>query len=162
VRENRRDILTVMGDLLTSITGAVGTMKLLMSFAKGINDAHLSQQVVSAVMDLQSQLLNTQMQSLELVTENQRLQDEIRVLKANALVFFEGNARWEKLPDGSVDGPLCDICWGISAKRVHLVLNMLGQAQDYVKYCCDQHLGQTVNVKVSREVIIKYRIETKF
>jgi len=76
----------------------------------------ISGEVVKAVIDIQGTLLSVQEQAFQLQKENYTLQTEINTLKSSTRVLYEGNARWEHLPDGTVDGPLCDICLGISVR----------------------------------------------
>jgi hypothetical protein len=89
----------------TSLSGALASLRVLLDLAKGANNAQISAAVVTAVIDIQSKLLNVQDQALELQNENRRLQLELEDLKESSRVLFEGSARWEHLNDGTVDGP---------------------------------------------------------
>jgi hypothetical protein len=141
-----------------SITALVHSVKLLGDLGKSINSAQISGQVDSALIDIRSKLLTLGEQALELQADNQQLRTEVETLKANARVVFEGNARWEHLQDGTVDGPLCDACWGFLSKRIHMQRDDRRNATDYVSYYCNHHDKIVVDSRVPKRVLEKYKV----
>jgi hypothetical protein len=146
---------------VSAISAAVTSLRALLDLAKAINNAQISSQVVSAVIEAQSQLLNTQQQALELQEENRRLREEISDLKSNALVFPDSGVRWEKQPDGSYYGPLCEACWGFKGSKIRLTHDARRSAADYFVYYCMHHEAP-VTVRVPRETLAKYNIDERY
>ena len=96
---------------------------------------------------------------MEVQKENRTLSEEISELKSKALVIPDGNARWEKQPDGSYYGPLCDACWGFKGSRIKLHFHSKGP--NYCSYFCNHH-PNPVMVDVPIEVLAKYGIDSQF
>jgi hypothetical protein len=104
------------------VLGALSSLNQLTTISKALSDQKVAAAINSAVADIQSKLIQTQQQIMQVQADNEKLQQEIKAMKAqqelDGRVRFHDGAYWKKNDDATEDGPFCPSCWGLDKKLV--------------------------------------------
>jgi regulator of replication initiation timing len=127
---------TITAGGITAVSGLLNVLKTITGIAKDVNNVELNRQI----SEIQMKVFEVQEKLMSLQDENMRLRDENGQLKASAelqnRVVFHDHANWERLDNGSEEGPFCPSCW-TDGKLRRAQINQVYDGE--VQFACTQH-----------------------
>jgi hypothetical protein len=121
---------------LASFSAALGSAKVVLEIGRSINDANVSRQVVSAIIDPKYKLLDVQGAALQLQEENQNLRKQLDAVN-DGKEFRESlefqRTRYHRKTDKGEE-VYCSQCLDVDGKRVRI-----GRANEGFDYTCEAH-----------------------